>query len=146
MTNNDEDSDAEPCSDECSLEIEDEFESAASDISNDASDVENAIVIDDDEDPIQDDFEDLLPFFPATPQPVSTVAVLKPEDAGLNVVQLTLKYAFGLHAFRGQQEVRLYCTQIQTDVGSCNLWTEFTRVHQIPHVPKSDHIREKSHA
>lgn len=106
MVLSDDSSDAELVSSDVSAGYEDDFESAKSDISIDASDAENAIIIDDEEDPIQDDFEDILPLFPAVPKPQPSVALLKPEDAELSVVQLSLKYAFGLHSFRGHQEVR----------------------------------------
>lgn len=99
-------SDIEAVSNDNSLEENDEFESAGSYLSDDASDCENAIIIDDDDDPIQDDFDDLLPLFPAVPKPQTSVALLGPEDANLNIAQLTLKYAFGLNAFRSHQEVR----------------------------------------
>lgn len=107
----DDSSDIEAISDGNSLDENDEFESAGSEPCDDASDCDNAIVIedddDDDDDPIQEDFDDLLPLFPAAAKPQSSVAVLKPEDANLSVVHLALKYAFGLTAFRGHQEVRI---------------------------------------
>eukprot|EP00892_Ulva_mutabilis_P008216 jgi/Ulvmu1/5767/UM025_0021.1 len=84
--------------------IGDDFELPVSDSGNGESDAENAITIEDDEDSIQNDFGDLMPFFPAAPKAAPTVSVLKPEDANLSVVQLTLKYAFGLQNFRGHQE------------------------------------------
>lgn len=104
---NDDSSDIETVLNDDSLDEADQFESAGSEPCDDASDCENAIIIGDetDDDPIQDDFDDLLPLFPAVPKPQSSVPVLKPEDAKLNIVQLALKYAFGLNEFRGHQEV-----------------------------------------
>lgn len=60
------------------------------------------------EDEIEDDFEGVEALFQESAAPSDhTVATLTPEDANLDPVTIALKYAFGLRAFRGEQQVRL---------------------------------------
>lgn len=108
------DCEIESISDDEDVEDGDDFKSAGSDLDSEPnSDGEQAITNElEEEDIIEEDFDDMVPLFPAAANPRTNVPVLQPEDANLSVVHLALKYAFGFPEFRGHQEAcfqRLRC-------------------------------------
>jgi hypothetical protein len=103
--------------DECVLSVfssssgEEAHEDEKLDAGTDTS-VDDAIDIEI-EDEIDDDFSGVETLFQSSAACTQvTVTKITPEDATLDPVAIALKYAFGIRAFRGQQQVRLESTPL----------------------------------